>query len=65
MHSSKVYMRLQEQLGLSDHAAVLNLMLSKIAKNLQAGIRGDDKRVINGESYNGNCLVPKLPILYL
>ena len=35
MHSSKVYTRLQEQLGLQDHAAVLNLMLSKIAKNLQ------------------------------
>jgi len=35
MHSSKVYTRLQDALGLSDHAAVLNAMLSKIAKNLQ------------------------------
>ena len=35
MHSSKVYSRLQEHLGLADHAAVLNLMLAKIAKNLQ------------------------------
>lgn len=35
MHSSKVYTRLQEALGLADHTAVLNTMLSKIAKNLQ------------------------------
>lgn len=35
MHSSKVYTRLQESLGLADHGAVLNTMLSKIAKNLQ------------------------------
>ncbi|GAX79235.1 hypothetical protein CEUSTIGMA_g6675.t1 [Chlamydomonas eustigma] len=35
MHSSKVYTRLQEHLGLADHVAVLNIMLAKIAKNLK------------------------------
>jgi exportin-7 len=31
----QVYTRLQEQLGLKDHAMVLNVMLSKIATNLK------------------------------
>mmetsp|Transcript_8801 Transcript_8801/g.18815 ORF Transcript_8801/g.18815 Transcript_8801/m.18815 type:complete len:1064 (-) Transcript_8801:979-4170(-) len=35
MHSSKVYTKLQERLGLADHQAVLNVMLTKVAKNLQ------------------------------
>ncbi|CAL8462392.1 g1925 [Coccomyxa elongata] len=35
MHSSKVYVRLSERLGLSDHLLVLNVMLSKIATNLK------------------------------
>jgi exportin-7 len=35
MHSSKVYTKLQERLGLSDHLALLNLMLAKIATNLR------------------------------
>lgn len=35
MHSSKVYARLTDSLGLSDHPAVLNVMLAKMAKNLQ------------------------------
>jgi hypothetical protein len=34
MHSSKVYGRLAERLGLADHPAVLNVMLGKVAKNL-------------------------------
>lgn len=36
MHSSKVYTKLSERLGLEDPLAVLNAMLAKIAKNLQA-----------------------------
>ncbi|KAL4457497.1 hypothetical protein ABPG75_012362 [Micractinium tetrahymenae] len=35
MHSSKVYLKLNERLGLSDHSTVLNVMLSKIATNLK------------------------------
>ncbi|PSC72660.1 exportin-7 isoform X2 isoform A [Micractinium conductrix] len=35
MHSSKVYLKLNERLGLSDHSMVLNIMLSKIATNLK------------------------------
>ena len=35
VHSSKVYGRLGERLGLADHAALLNVMLTKIGKNLQ------------------------------
>lgn len=38
MHSSKVYTRLGESLGLMDHPAVLDVMLAKVAKNLQ--VRG-------------------------
>jgi len=39
MHSSKVYTRLADSVGLSDHPAVLNVMLAKVAKNLQVGGR--------------------------
>jgi exportin-7 len=35
MQSSSVYARLGEAQGLSDHQAVLTLMLSKIATNLK------------------------------
>eukprot|EP00983_Pelagomonas_calceolata_P110831 1159718-Pelagomonas_calceolata.AAC.5 len=35
MHSSKVYTRLADSVGLADHPAVLNVMLAKVAKNLQ------------------------------
>lgn len=35
MHSSKVYGRLGERLGLTDHLAVLNVMLGRIAANLK------------------------------
>ncbi|EFJ44129.1 hypothetical protein VOLCADRAFT_65225 [Volvox carteri f. nagariensis] len=35
MHSSKVYTRLAERLGLEDHAAVLSVMLAKIGTNLR------------------------------
>jgi exportin-7 len=35
MHSSKVYTRLNERLGLSDHLMVLNVVLGKIATNLK------------------------------
>ncbi|KAI3436525.1 hypothetical protein D9Q98_005942 [Chlorella vulgaris] len=35
MHSSKVYLKLNERLGLNDHSTVLNIMLSKIATNLK------------------------------
>eukprot|EP00798_Chlamydomonas_sp_ICE-L_P003304 gene3304-13331_t len=35
MHSSKVFTKLQERLGLKDNQGVLTVMLSKIAKNLQ------------------------------
>jgi hypothetical protein len=35
MHSSKVYGRLGERLGLADHLAVLNVMLGRIAANLK------------------------------
>lgn len=35
MHSSKVYTKLQERLGLNDHLALLNVMLTKIATNLR------------------------------
>lgn len=34
MHSTKVYSRLSERLGLADHAALLSVMLGKLAKNL-------------------------------
>ncbi|CAK0751589.1 hypothetical protein CVIRNUC_002079 [Coccomyxa viridis] len=42
MHSSKVYTKLQERLGLKDHAMVLNVMLSKIATNLKVYGSCDD-----------------------
>ena len=35
MHSSKVYTRLNERLGLNDHLMVLNVILGKIATNLR------------------------------
>lgn len=35
MHSSKVYTRLNDKLGLSDHLMVLNVILAKIATNLK------------------------------
>ncbi|GIL63010.1 hypothetical protein Vafri_17171 [Volvox africanus] len=35
MHSSKVYTRLAERLGLEDHSAILSVMLSKIGTNLR------------------------------
>ncbi|KAG2485018.1 hypothetical protein HYH03_016221 [Edaphochlamys debaryana] len=35
MHSSKVYTRLAERLGLEDHSAVLAVMLAKIGTNLR------------------------------
>eukprot|EP00242_Pyramimonas_sp_CCMP2087_P001295 CAMPEP_0198228690 /NCGR_PEP_ID=MMETSP1445-20131203/113729_1 /TAXON_ID=36898 /ORGANISM="Pyramimonas sp., Strain CCMP2087" /LENGTH=1057 /DNA_ID=CAMNT_0043909107 /DNA_START=452 /DNA_END=3625 /DNA_ORIENTATION=+ len=35
MHSSKVYTRLSERMGLSDHLMVLNITVSKIATNLK------------------------------
>jgi len=35
MHTSKVYLALNEHLGLANHLAVLGVMLEKIAKNLQ------------------------------
>lgn len=35
MHSSKVYTRLAERLGLEDHSAVLSVMLTKIGTNLR------------------------------
>lgn len=41
MHSSKVYGRLGERLGLTDHPSVLNVMLAKVAKNLQVGLHVD------------------------
>ena len=36
MHSSKVYTRLKEIVGLEDHMMVLNVILNKIASNLKA-----------------------------
>ena len=36
MHSSKVYSKLAERVGLADHLALLNVMLNKIATNLCA-----------------------------
>ena len=38
----QVYTRLQERLGLKDHAMILNLMLSKIAINLKVYGSCDD-----------------------
>ncbi len=38
----QVYTRLQERLGLKDHAMVLNVMLSKIATNLKVYGSCDD-----------------------
>uniref|UniRef100_A0A1D1ZXG9 Importin N-terminal domain-containing protein n=1 Tax=Auxenochlorella protothecoides TaxID=3075 RepID=A0A1D1ZXG9_AUXPR len=35
MHSSKVYVRLGESVGLADHAAVMNVILAKMASNLK------------------------------
>ncbi|GFR52397.1 hypothetical protein Agub_g14907, partial [Astrephomene gubernaculifera] len=35
MHSSKVYTRLAERVGLEDHASVLSVMLAKIGTNLR------------------------------
>eukprot|EP00898_Chlorokybus_atmophyticus_P001655 jgi/Chlat1/2490/Chrsp175S02362 len=35
MHSSKVYTRLSERLGLADHLMVLNVIIGKIATNLK------------------------------
>lgn len=32
MHSSKVYTRLAERLGLEDHSAILSVMLSKVSR---------------------------------
>eukprot|EP00798_Chlamydomonas_sp_ICE-L_P019293 gene19293-25939_t len=45
MHSSKVYTKLQEKLGLTDHLGVLNVMLSKIAKNLQ--VYGSSEEIVH------------------
>jgi len=45
MHSSKVYGRLGERLGLTDHPAVLNVMLAKVAKNLQ--VYGSSEQLVH------------------
>ncbi|KXZ55001.1 hypothetical protein GPECTOR_3g165 [Gonium pectorale] len=45
MHSSKVYTRLSERLGLEDHAAVLSAMLSKIATNLR--VYGNSENLVH------------------
>ena len=42
MHSSKVYTRLNERLGLNDHLMVLNIILGKIATNLKVYGAADD-----------------------
>eukprot|EP00951_Prasinocladus_malaysianus_P012227 scaffold91009_cov49-Prasinocladus_malaysianus.AAC.1 len=42
MHSSKVYTRLNERLGLNDHLMVLNIILGKIATNLKVYGSADD-----------------------
>ena len=39
MHSSKVYARLSERVGLADHLVVLNMMVSKVATNLKCFVR--------------------------
>ena len=44
MHSSKVYTKLQERLGLGDHLAVMNVMLAKIAANLK--VYGGSEQVV-------------------
>lgn len=49
MHSSKVYTKLSERLGLDDHLAVLNVMLAKLAKNLQVRTGRDTARAIEVE----------------
>jgi hypothetical protein len=35
MHSSKVYQRLKEVVGIEDHLALLNVILNKVAHNLK------------------------------
>lgn len=42
VHSSKVYVRLSERLGLRDHLTVLTIILSKIATNLKVFGAADD-----------------------
>ncbi|GAB4820934.1 hypothetical protein N2152v2_007980 [Parachlorella kessleri] len=44
MHSSKVYNKLAERLGLHDHLTVMNVMLSKIATNLK--VYGSSEEVV-------------------
>lgn len=44
MHSSKVYTKLSERLGLADHLTVMNVMLAKIATNLK--VYGGSEEVI-------------------
>ena len=36
MHSSKVYARLKENMGIDNYLALLNAILIKVAHNLQA-----------------------------
>lgn len=36
MHSSKVYERLRENVGIDDHLALLNVILTKVIHNLKA-----------------------------
>lgn len=45
MHSSKVYSRLGERIGLRDHLAVLNVILTKVATNLK--VFGASEEVIS------------------
>ena len=42
LRRAQVYTKLQERLGLKDHAMVLNVMLSKIATNLKVYGSCDD-----------------------
>ncbi|KAL9232683.1 hypothetical protein vseg_007764 [Gypsophila vaccaria] len=42
MHSSKLYLRLSELLGLHDHLLVLNVMVQKIATNLKCYSESDE-----------------------
>lgn len=45
MHSSKVYGRLGERLGLTDHLALLNAMLTKIGSNLR--VHGQSEQLVH------------------
>lgn len=45
MHSSKVYTKLSERLGLEDHLGVLHVMLTDVAKCLR--VYGDSEEVVH------------------